>query len=154
MLRDAALSLELLEMGTSSGDEEQKNAASHTISIYIPDTDETVSISTAGDINNLIFAYALTVHKSQGSEWRKVVVMLHALHNRTVSRELLYTAVTRASKHLVIFCEADLKVGRDVFRNTIQQATEKPEIIGDTLEQKLEFFRQKLAEQSNSVEVD
>lgn len=149
MLRDAALSLELLEMGTSSNDEEQKNAASHTISIYIPDTDETVSISTAGDINNLIFAYALTVHKSQGSEWRKVVVMLHALHNRTVSRELLYTAVTRASKHLVIFCEADIKVGKDVFRNTIQQATEKPEIVGDTLEQKLEFFKQKLAEQKS-----
>lgn len=149
MLRDAALSLELLETGTSSNDEEQKNAASHTISIYIPDTDETVSISTAGDINNLIFAYALTVHKSQGSEWRKVVVMLHALHNRTVSRELLYTAVTRASKHLVIFCEADIKVGKDVFRNTIQQATEKPEIVGDTLEQKLEFFKQKLAEQKS-----
>lgn len=149
MLRDAALSLELLEMGTSSDDVEQKNAASHTISIYIPDTDETVSISTAGDINNLIFAYALTVHKSQGSEWRKVVVMLHALHNRTVSRELLYTAVTRASKHLVIFCEADIKVGKDVFRNTIQQATEKPEIVGDTLEQKLEFFKQKLAEQKS-----
>jgi len=41
-------------------------------------------------------AYALTVHKAQGSEYDEVLVMLPAQANRVLTRELLYTALTRA----------------------------------------------------------
>ena len=41
-------------------------------------------------------AFAMTVHKSQGSEFAEVLVLLPAQRSRVLSRELLYTAVTRA----------------------------------------------------------
>lgn len=50
----------------------------------------------------LRLAYALTVHKSQGSEWDWVVVICHSTHDRMWSRQLLYTAVTRAKKGVML----------------------------------------------------
>jgi exodeoxyribonuclease V alpha subunit len=41
-------------------------------------------------------AFAMTVHKSQGSEFDQVLVLLPADHNPVLTRELVYTAVTRA----------------------------------------------------------
>ena len=41
-------------------------------------------------------AFALTVHKSQGSEFEHAVLMLPATFTRVLSRELVYTAITRA----------------------------------------------------------
>ncbi|HKJ09836.1 MAG TPA: ATP-binding domain-containing protein, partial [Gammaproteobacteria bacterium] len=46
--------------------------------------------------------YALTVHKSQGSEFDEVVVVLPQEDNRVLARELLYTAVTRARRKVVL----------------------------------------------------
>ena len=56
-------------------------------------------------------AFAMTVHKSQGSEFAQVMLVLPAQAGRVLSRELLYTAVTRASMKVVVagsaavFCE-------------------------------------------------
>ncbi len=50
----------------------------------------------------LLLAYAMTVHKSQGSEWKRVVVVADPQHSRMLKRQLLYTAVTRTSKVLRI----------------------------------------------------
>jgi exodeoxyribonuclease V alpha subunit len=47
-------------------------------------------------------AFAMTVHKSQGSEFDEVLLMLPAESNRVLTRELLYTAVTRARQRLII----------------------------------------------------
>lgn len=47
-------------------------------------------------------AYALTVHKSQGSEFDRVMVVLPDHISRIVTRELLYTAVTRARNEVII----------------------------------------------------
>ena len=47
-------------------------------------------------------AWATTVHKAQGSEYENVVIMLPAVYVRPLTRELLYTAVTRAKKSVVI----------------------------------------------------
>jgi hypothetical protein len=49
----------------------------------------------------LELAYALTVHKSQGSEFKKVFVILPK-HCRLLSRELVYTALTRSREQLVL----------------------------------------------------
>lgn len=54
----------------------------------------------------LELAYALTVHKAQGSEFRKVFVVLPR-ECRLLSRELLYTALTRSKERLVLFIEGD-----------------------------------------------
>ena len=45
-------------------------------------------------------AFAMTVHKAQGSEFDRVWLQLPAVDNRVLSRELLYTAVTRARRRL------------------------------------------------------
>ena len=47
-------------------------------------------------------AYALTIHKSQGSEFNQVFVVLPNEVSRILSRELIYTAITRARKTVVI----------------------------------------------------
>lgn len=50
------------------------------------------------ELDNLDLAYATTVHKSQGSEYPVVIVIASTAHYRMLRRNLLYTAVTRASK--------------------------------------------------------
>lgn len=52
--------------------------------------------------SNIELAYALTIHKVQGSEFPCVVVVCHKLHNFMHHRGLLYTAVTRAKKSVII----------------------------------------------------
>ncbi len=47
-------------------------------------------------------AFALTVHKSQGSEFGEVLTILPPMPNRVMTRELLYTAVTRAARKVTI----------------------------------------------------
>jgi len=47
-------------------------------------------------------AFAMTVHKSQGSEFAKVLVLLPATPVKVTTRELLYTAVTRAAREVVL----------------------------------------------------
>jgi exodeoxyribonuclease V alpha subunit len=48
-------------------------------------------------------AYAMTVHKSQGSEFERVVVILPAQSSRVLGRELLYTALTRARQSVEVW---------------------------------------------------
>ena len=63
-----------------------------------------VQLRTAGDFSNLMYAYAITVHKSQGGEYRKVFIALCSQGaGSLLSREWLYTAVTRAKDACVIF---------------------------------------------------
>ena len=52
--------------------------------------------------SELEHAYAITVHKSQGSEFPAVVIPISARQNRLYYRSLLYTAVTRARKLLIL----------------------------------------------------
>lgn len=56
----------------------------------------------ADNIAMLRHAYCMSVHKSQGSEARAVIVVITSSHYRMLSRRLLYTAVTRAKELLVL----------------------------------------------------
>jgi len=53
------------------------------------------------ELNELVLAYAITVHKSQGSEYRIVIIPIMTQHYLLLQRNLLYTAITRA-KNMVI----------------------------------------------------
>ena len=55
-----------------------------------------------GDLDELQLAYALTIHKSQGSEYPFVVIPLHTQHFVMLQRNLLYTGITRAKQVCVI----------------------------------------------------
>ena len=54
------------------------------------------------DLNDLTRAYAITIHKSQGSEFPLVVLNLTMQNYVMLKRNLLYTAITRAEKNLVL----------------------------------------------------
>jgi exodeoxyribonuclease V alpha subunit len=58
------------------------------------------------DLPELVLAYACTVHKSQGSEYPVVVLVLHRQHHVMLQRNLLYTAVTRARRQVIVLGEA------------------------------------------------
>ena len=55
-----------------------------------------------GDLEELVLAYAVSVHKSQGSEFAAVVMPVVTQHYVLLQRNLIYTAVTRAKKLLVM----------------------------------------------------
>jgi exodeoxyribonuclease V alpha subunit len=59
----------------------------------------------ASELDDLVLAYACTVHKSQGSEYPAVVVSLLTTHFVMLSRNLLYTAVTRGKRLVVLVCD-------------------------------------------------
>jgi exodeoxyribonuclease V alpha subunit len=50
----------------------------------------------------------MTIHKSQGSEFDNVLVVLPDRWNMVMTRELLYTAVTRARKGVIIAAGSDI----------------------------------------------
>lgn len=54
------------------------------------------------ELDELVLAYACTIHKSQGSEYPAVVIVLATQHFKLLQRNLLYTAVTRARKLVCI----------------------------------------------------
>jgi exodeoxyribonuclease V alpha subunit len=51
-----------------------------------------------GELDELALAYALTIHKSQGSEYPAIVIPLHTQHFVMLQRNLLYTGITRGKK--------------------------------------------------------
>lgn len=55
-----------------------------------------------GELDELMPAYAMTIHKSQGSEFPAVVIPVHTQHYVMLERNLLYTAITRGKKLVVL----------------------------------------------------
>ncbi len=56
----------------------------------------------AGDLDELALAYAISVHKSQGSQYPAVVMPMHQSHYLMLRRNLIYTAITRAERVCVL----------------------------------------------------
>jgi exodeoxyribonuclease V alpha subunit len=54
------------------------------------------------ELDELHLSYAITVHKSQGSEYPVVVLPIHTQHYLMLQRNLLYTAITRSRKLVVL----------------------------------------------------
>ena len=80
-------------------------------------------IKNVGSLSVLKQAYAMSTHKSQGSSAKAVIVLIDHMHGFMLSRNLLYTAVTRARERLVVIGDADtirrgIKVEENTQRNT------------------------------------
>ena len=54
------------------------------------------------DLEDLELSYAMTIHKSMGSEYDTVIIPLLAAHRVLLTRNLLYTAITRAKGRVVL----------------------------------------------------
>lgn len=124
-------------------EEATKRAASHIVwcstanpasEDYDPnDPDNQIyELSSSGDFRNEVFqfGYCMSIHKSQGSEWRKVFILLHYDHMSFLNRELMYTAITRAREEVVICAKEDL----------IEAAIKRQKIAGVGLDEKIAFF--------------
>lgn len=59
----------------------------------------------ASELNMLDLGYASTIHKSQGSEYQSVIINLQCAHSIMLVRPLIYTAITRAKKQVIIVGE-------------------------------------------------
>lgn len=82
--------------------------------------DGKVATYTAGDLDQLSHAYAISVHKSQGSEFPIAIVAFSRYNPIVTSRNLLYTAITRARRAVVIVGKKE-----DVVRMIKNNYTEK-----------------------------
>lgn len=79
-----------------------------------------------GDARALQLAYAATIHKSQGSQWPIVVVVCHSAHSFMLTRQLLYTALSRAQARVYIVgdergIKRALATDKDTRRRTLLQ---------------------------------
>ncbi len=72
-------------------------------------------------------AYAMTVHKSQGSEFDTVLLILPNRDYPVLTRELLYTGITRAKKHISIWGT------EEIIKNTISRKIERTSGLKDAL---------------------
>lgn len=75
--------------------------------------DDKYSVYAVQDLDELTLAYAISVHKSQGCEFPAVVMPLPLSNIRIMTKNLLYTAVTRASK-LVVLCGTDNSISTTI----------------------------------------
>lgn len=128
--------IDLDKMMEENTKDELVRQASHCVTLSMED-DEEETLSAVGDFNSQKFSlgYCLTIHKAQGCEWRHVYIILHKDHSIMAYRELLYTAVTRASEKVVI-------IAKDFM---LDKAIATQRIKGNTLKDKIEYFNAKIA---------
>lgn len=127
MIDYSSFSLEALEEEKA----ERKQQASHVVTVTYDDGSYDC-ISATGDFAPAVFSlgYVLTVHKAQGSEWRKVFIIFHKDFAVSLYRELFYTAATRARTKVTIIAT----------RGVIEKSIATQRIKGDSLKDKLEYF--------------
>lgn len=80
------------------------------------------------DLDEVSLAYATTIHKSQGSEYPAVVIPLAMQHYTLLERNLLYTAVTRGRKLVIIIGQGkalNMAVGNQKSLNRLTRLAER-----------------------------
>lgn len=113
----------------NDGEKITSRQASHIITVNSDEFGE-FKVETSGDLASLDLAYAITVHKSQGSEYRRVYFITHHTHATMLFRELIYTAITRAKEELVIIGPPNIFVA----------GINSQRLPGITLEEKIAAF--------------
>ena len=84
--------------------------------VFFPDADGAFRAIAPARLPEHETAFATTVHKSQGSEFDQVLLMLPTGTSRVVTHELIYTGVTRARTRVTIAADADVPI-RVIFRS-------------------------------------
>jgi exodeoxyribonuclease V alpha subunit len=86
--------------------------------VHFPDADGSFRTVAPARLPGHDTAFASTVHKAQGSEFDEVMLMLPSKASRVVTRELIYTGVTRARSRVVIASDAEVFAQGLVSRTT------------------------------------
>ncbi len=74
------------------------DTVNHTVTVEF----ETAVKYDFGEMDELVLAYAISVHKAQGAEYRAVILPITTQHYLMLQRNLLYTAITRARELVVL----------------------------------------------------
>ena len=69
--------------------------------------------------NNFSLAYAISIHKSQGSEFKTIIMPIVKGYRKMLYRKLIYTGVTRSKEKLVLI--GDIKAIESAINNTSEQ---------------------------------
>ncbi len=125
---------EMLEMDEDITNDIYRGQASHSVTIEFTslgiNRGITRTFSTYSEVDSLQHAYLVTCHKSQGAEYPLVIIAIHDCVKSMMTREWLYTAVTRASKQvLLLYTEGALN-----------KALRTQKITGATLAEKVQKF--------------
>lgn len=134
------LDLNADHLDAMASEEDLTRQGSHIITLEVIEDGQLLEIKTSGDLNKLEFGYSMTVHKSQGSEWRKVWFVLCRQHRAMLSREILYTGMTRAKEFLEVIYTPQTQIGRR--DNSIARAISNPRFPGTTWQQKAQRFKE------------
>lgn len=123
---------ELLVFADDKDDEEDESerAASHIMNVKFQNVEEEVVFSTAGEFKKVTHAYAFTCHKAQGGEYPNVIILAHSANLRMLTREWLYTAITRAQKRVILLTN----------HRGLTHAVNNQRIKGKTIAEKAEQF--------------
>jgi len=73
--------------------------------LYVDFGDGRIKEYEGSDLDRLDLGYASTVHKSQGSEYKSVIINLQSAHSVMLTRPLIYTAITRGKERVIIVGE-------------------------------------------------
>ena len=76
--------------------------ASQTSRAALESESDIAADAAVGELDELVLAYATTIHKSQGSEYPAVVIPLSTQHYPMLQRNLVYTGVTRGKRLVVL----------------------------------------------------
>ncbi|MDR2981305.1 MAG: ATP-dependent RecD-like DNA helicase, partial [Puniceicoccales bacterium] len=90
------------DKGVFNGDLGRITAVNPDAGSLAVDFDGTVVDYERADLGDLQLAYAITIHKSQGSEFNTVVIPLLKSHFVMLQRNLIYTAITRGRKRVIL----------------------------------------------------
>lgn len=117
-------------------DERQGGPSSHIVTVKY-DAGATRTYSMNAGVEQLQIAYASTTHKAQGAEMPTAIIVVHHANKRMLTRENLYTAVTRASQRVIIlYTEYGMRIAL---------ATQR--ITGSTLKDKIKQYQRLLGDE-------
>ena len=106
--RPVMMSYNDYQLGISNGDIGicfKHRSQAHQFEVFFPSLNKWVAAHRLP--RNMQTAFALTIHKSQGSEFTHTAIVLDATAQKLLSQELIYTAVTRAKKVLSLLADPD-----------------------------------------------
>lgn len=103
------------------------------------------------DWNKITLAYCCSIHKSQGSEFKMVILPMVRQYHRMLRRDLLYTAITRSSE-LLILCGEVQAYQESILTSSADRMTSlKERLIGETsVKDKENTDEKKTAEQTST----
>ncbi|MGZ8143430.1 MAG: exodeoxyribonuclease V subunit alpha [Methylosarcina sp.] len=111
------------DTGICMADKEQRGK----LMVFFQRADGTVKKYLPSRITHCQTVFAMTIHKSQGSEFDEVLIALPAEINPVLTKELLYTAITRARKTVKLIAS------EDVFRAAVKQKVNRVTGLIDAL---------------------